>query len=125
MSRAYRMVAYLEIDATLSAEDRTFWQDTLYRCIDDPMDVLEGQEQESDPEDVEIQPLQGGIRFFLDKERYLCNGYSQEEYAEDFRRAMHLLTQDAVPDFKVSLNMYYLERDPDLDVEYDRQELAA
>ena len=44
---------------------------------------------------------------------------------EDFRRALHLLTKDAVPDFKVSLNLYYLEHEPDFEVEYDRQELAA
>ena len=55
----------------------------------------------------------------------LYGGYSQEEYAEDFRRALHLLTKDAVPDFNVSMDLYYLEHDPDLEVEYDRQDLAA
>jgi hypothetical protein len=28
-------------------------------------------------------------------------------------------------DFKVSISLYYLEHDADLEVEYDRQELAA
>ena len=50
---------------------------------------------------------------------------TDEEYAENFRKAMHLLTKNAVPDFKVSLALYYLEHDADLEVEYDRQELAA
>jgi len=51
--------------------------------------------------------------------------YSDYEYAEDFRKAMHLLTKDAVLDFNVSLSTYYLEYDADLSVEYDRKELAA
>jgi len=67
----------------------------------------------------------GVTRFCCDLEITLCGGYSQEEYAEDFRRAMHLLTKNAVPDFKVSLSLYYLEHDADLEVEYDRQELAG
>ena len=57
---------------------------------------------------------------------FLLALYSQEEYAEDFRKAMHLLTKDvAEPDFKVALNCYYLEHDPDLEVEHSREELAA
>ena len=44
-----------------------------------------------------------------------------EEYTEDFRRVLLLLTKDAVdPDFRVELNVYYLEHDADLEVEYDR-----
>ena len=67
----------------------------------------------------------GVTRFCCDLEITLCGGYSDTEYAEDFRRAMYLLTKDAVLDFKVSLDLYYLEHDADLSVEYDRQELAA
>jgi len=51
--------------------------------------------------------------------------YSEDDYAEDFRKAMSLLTKDATHDFKVSLSLYYLEHDPDLHVTFDRQELAA
>jgi len=119
------MVAYLDIDATLSAEDCTFWQDILYRCLDDPSDVLEGREQESNYEDVEIQPVKSGTLLYLDKERYLCGGYSEDDYAADFQKAMACLTKGTALDFKVSLSLYFLEHDPDLHLSFDRQDLAA
>jgi hypothetical protein len=46
-------------------------------------------------------------------------------FAADFRRAIQALTKDVTLDFNVSLCLYYLEHDPDLAVEYNRQELAA
>jgi hypothetical protein len=50
MSRSYRFVSYLEVDGKLQKEDCGFWQDVLYRCLDEPQDVIEGQEQHSEPD---------------------------------------------------------------------------
>jgi hypothetical protein len=120
------MVSYLEVDATLPKEDCGFWQDILYRCLDEPQDVIEGQEQYSEPEDVEVSFVYDNkTQFHLDIERYLCGGQSEDEFADEFRRAIHTLTKDVTLDFKVSLHLYYLEHDPDLAVEFDRKELAA
>ena len=115
------------MDAALTQEDYTFWQDVLFRCIDEPTDVLEGQEgYASLPDHVDVYLIQDSkTQFRYDTEMNLCGVCSQEDYAEDFRRALHLLTQNATLDFKVSLYLYYLEHDPDLSVEYNRQELAA
>jgi len=119
------MLSLLDVNAALPESEHDFWKEVLSRCTERPADVLEGDET-SYPETVEAYLRQDGwTRFCCDVEITLCGGYSQEEYAEDFRRAMHLLTKDAVPDFRVSLNAYYLEHDPDLEVEYDRQELMA
>ena len=125
MSRLYRMLSLIDVDAALPENEQDFWKDILARCTERPAEVLEGTET-SYPETVEAYVRQDGVtRFCCDLEITLCGGYSQDEYAEDFRRAMHLLTKDAVLDFKVSLSLYYLEHDADLSVEYDRQALAA
>ena len=119
------MLSLIDVDAALSEDAQDFWKDVLARCTKRLAEVLEGTET-SYPETVEASVRQDGMtRFCCDLEITLCGGYSQEEYAEDFRKAMHLLTNDAVPNFKVSLNAYYLGHDADLSVEYDRQELAA
>jgi hypothetical protein len=55
----------------------------------------------------------------------LCGGYSEDEYAADFKKAMSILTKDVTLDFKVSLSLYYLEHDADLAVEYSRKDLSA
>jgi len=47
----------------------------------------------------------GVTRFCCELEITLYGGYSQEEYAEDFRRVLRLLTKDAVLDFRVSLDL--------------------
>ncbi|MDR0327795.1 MAG: hypothetical protein LBI05_05820 [Planctomycetaceae bacterium] len=127
MSRAYRMVASLEVDAKLSDVDYAFWQDVLYRCLEEPTDVIEGlDDQYSRPEDVEIQTFcEGKTQFYLDIEQNLCGGCSEDEFAEDFRKAVHRLTKDVSQDFRVSLSLYYLGHDPDLYMSFDRQELAA
>ena len=126
MSRMYRMLALLDVNAALSETDLDFWKEILSRCTERPSDVLEGGDPPSYPETVEAYVRKDGItRFCCDIEMSLSNGYSQDEYAEDFRRALHLLTKDAALDFKVALNAYYLEHDPDLEVEFDRSELAA
>ena len=120
------MCASVEINTPLSEADCTVWQDILYRCFDEPSDVIAGCEQDSCPEEVEIRQFQGETFLYIDQERYLCGGYSEEEYAEDFRRAMHLLTKDVSQDFQVSLSAYYyLEHDPDLYVSFERQDLAV
>jgi hypothetical protein len=119
------MMSLLDVDAALPEESQEFWKDILARCTERPTEVLEGTET-SYPETVEAYVRQDGVtRFCCDLEITLFCGYSQEEYAEDFRRALHLLTKDVVPDFKVSLSLYYLEHDADLSVEYDRLDLAA
>jgi hypothetical protein len=115
----------LEGDAKLSDVDYALWQDVLYRCLDDPTNVNAGDEQDSSPEYVDVQEIQDKTRFYLDIEQNLCNGCSEEDFAEDFRRAMHRLTKDVTQDFRVSLSLYYLEHDPDLYMSFDRQELAA
>jgi len=119
------MFSYLEVDAPLPESEYDFWRDVLNRCTESPADVLEGDEQTSYPDIVEACQRDGKTQFSCEIELSLCCGYSQEEFAENFRRAVHLLTKDVVPDFKVSLNCYYLEHDPDLEVEYDRRELAV
>ena len=125
MSRLYRMLSLIDVDAALPEDAQDFWKDVLARCTERPAEVLAGTET-SYPETVEAYVRQDGVtRFCCEMEITLCGGYSQEEYAEDFRRAMHLLTKDAVLDFKVSLNAYYLEHEPDLEIEFDQQELAA
>ena len=125
MSRMYRMVALLDVDATLPESEYDFWKEKLASCTECPADMLEGGEP-SDPDSVDVYIRKDGVtRFCCEMEIALCGGYSDEEYAEDFRKAMHLLTKDTVLDFKVSLNCYYLEHDADLSVEYDRQALAA
>ena len=125
MSRSYRMLSLLDVDAALSEEEYGFWKDVLSRCTDCPSDVLEGYEA-SYPETVEAYLRQDGkTRFCCEVEQDLCCGYSEDEFAEDFRKAMHLLTQEVTLDFRVSLDLYYLEHDADLSVEYDRAELAV
>jgi len=119
------MVALLDVEAALPESEYDFWKEKLASCTECPLDILEGGEP-SDPDSVDAYVRQDGVtRFCCEMEITLCGGYSDEEYAEDFRRALHLLTKDAVPDFKVSLNAYYLEHDPDLEIEFDRKELAA
>ena len=126
MSQAYRMLSLLDVDAALPQSEQNFWKNVLSRCTECPADVLKGGEQEGDSETVESYLRKDGVtRFCCDIEITLCGGYSDEEFAEDFRKALHLLTKDVAQDFKVALNAYYLEHDPDLEVEYDRKELAA
>jgi hypothetical protein len=127
MSRSYRFVSYLEVDGKLPLEDCGFWQDILYRCLDEPQDVLEAvEDQFSEPDNVDVGFVwDNRTQFYLDIERNLCGGQSEDEFADEFRRAIHTLTKDVTLDFKVSLHMYFLEHDPDLAVEYNRQELAA
>jgi len=119
------MLSLLDVNAALAENEYDFWKDVLSRCTEYPTGVLEGCET-SYPDTVEAyQRKDGWTRFCCDIEMNLSGGYCQEEYAEDFRKALHLLTKDVVPDFKVSLNCYYLEHDPDFEVEYDRRELAV
>jgi len=124
MSRAYRILALLDVVAALPENEQEFWKESLSRCTECPTDVLEGDET-SYPETVDAYVRDGVTRFCCELERNLCNGYSQDDFAEDFRRALHLLTKDVSQDFKVALSLYYLEHDADLEVEYDRAELAA
>ena len=124
MSRLYRMMSLLDVNAALPESDWDFWKNVLFRCTDRPTDVFDDEEP-GDPDTVDVYVRDGITRFCCEMEMNLCNGYSEDEYAEDFRKAMHLLTKDAVPDFKVALSLYYLEHDADLEVEYDRKELAA
>ena len=125
MSRMYRILALLDVDAALPESEYDFWKEKLASCTECPSDILQGGKP-SDPDSVDAYLRKDGVtRFCCDIEMSLCAGYSDEEYSEDFRRALHLLTKDAVPDFKVSLNCYYLEHEPDIEVEYDRQELVA
>ena len=126
MSRCYRMLSLLDVDAALPENEQEFWKDVLARCTECPSDVLEECDESCDSDRVDVYIRKDGVtRFCCEVETTLCGGYSDDEFAEDFRRAMHLLTKDAVLDFKVSLSAYYLEHDADLSVEYDRQELAA
>jgi hypothetical protein len=119
------MLALLDVNAALPENDWDFWKNVLSSCTDSPTDVLDGYEA-SYPETVDCYIRKDGVtRFCCEIERNLSGGYSQDEYAENFRKALHLLTKDVLQDFKVALNMYYLEHDPDLEVEYSRQELAA
>ena len=124
MSHLYRMYAYLEVDAPLQESEHDFWRDVLNRCTESPSDVLEGNET-GHSETVDVYRRDGKTQFACEIELTLCCGYSHEEYAADFRRALHFLTKDVVPDFRVSLNCYYLEYEADLAVEYSREELAA
>jgi hypothetical protein len=130
MSRLYRTVGSIEVDATLDEKDYAFWQDVLFRAIDDPSDVLDGR---TDPislsDQVEVYPVEdeNKTQFRYDLEMSLCGGQDEDEFAEEVRQAIYLLTQ-TVPasiNFRLSLDMYYLEHDPDLSVEYDRAELAV
>ena len=126
MSRLYRMYSYLEIDETLRENDYEFWRDVLHRCVDCPAEVLDGDDTYSQPDLVDgYVHGDGWTRFCFEQEMNLCGGYSEDEYAEDFRKAIRLLTKDASLDFKVALSLYYLEHDPDLHVSFDRSELAA
>ena len=126
MSRSYRMLSLLDVDAALSEEEYGFWKDVLSRCTECPSDVLEECDESCDSDRVGVYIRKDGVtRFCCEVETTLCGGYSDEEFAEDFRKALHHLTKDAVLDFKVSLSANYLEHDADLSVEYDRHELAA
>ena len=126
MSRSYRMLSLLDVDAALSEEEYGFWKDVLSRCTECPSDVLEECDESCDSDRVDVYIRKDGVtRFCCEVEQDLCCGYSEDEFAEDFRKAMHLLTQEVTLDFRVSLDLYYLEHDADLSVEYDRQELAA
>ena len=44
MSRAYRAVSSIEVDAVLDEKDYSFWQDALFRAVDEPANVLEGRD---------------------------------------------------------------------------------
>jgi hypothetical protein len=128
MSRAYRAVSYLEVDAVLPQSEYSFWQDVLYRAIDEPTDVLDDRRDFiSQPDEVEVYSLQEQTQFRFDSEMSLGCGYTMDEYADDFRQAVHKLTQ-AVPtdlEFRVSLSIYYLEHDADFEAEFERRELAG
>jgi hypothetical protein len=120
------MISYLEVDGKLPEEDCGFWQDVLYRCLDEPEAVLEGEPQPNNADDVEVSHVwDDKTQFYLSVERYLCGSYSEDEYAADFKKAMSILTKDVTLDFKVSLSLYYLEHDADLAVEYSRKDLSA
>jgi hypothetical protein len=120
------MISYLEVDAKLPEEDHGFWQDVLFRCLDEPEAVLEGENQSDGSDDVQVGYVwDNKTQFYLSVERYLCGGYSEDEYAADFKKAMSILTKDVTPDFKVSLGLYYLEHDADLAVEFSRKDLSA
>ena len=55
MSRMYRAVSCLEVDATLCEKECAFWRDVLYRSVDQPTDILEGCEDYfTHPGDVEV-----------------------------------------------------------------------
>ena len=126
MSRSYRMVSYLEVGTKLSLEDCGYWQDILYRCLDEPQDVILGEEPSSSPDDVDVSFIYDGTtQFYLNIERCLGGGYSEDEYAADFQKALHILTKGTALDFKVSLSLYYLEHDPDLYLSFNRQDLAV
>ena len=126
MSRYYRMLSLLDVDAALPENEQDFWKEILSRCTECPSDVLEEGDESCDSDRVDVYIREDGVtRFCCEVEATLCGGYSDEEYAEDFRQALHLLTKDAVLNFKVSLSAYYLEHDADLSIEYDRQALAA
>jgi hypothetical protein len=89
-------------------------------------EVLDGDDPYSQPDQVDSYLRKDGwTRFCCEMEQNLCNGVSEDEYAESFRKAVHCLTKDVTLDFRVSLSLYYLEHDPDLYVTYNRQELAA
>ena len=85
MSRAYRMLSLLDVDAALPDEDsQEFWKDVLYRCVDCPTEVLDGDEPCSQLDQVDAYVRQDGkTRFCCEMEMNLCNGYSEDEYAED------------------------------------------
>jgi hypothetical protein len=120
------MISYLEVDGKLPEEDCGFWQDVLFRCLDEPEAVFEGENQPNNADDVEVSHVwDDKTQFYLSVERYLCGGYGEDEYAEDFKKAMHLLTKDVTQNFKVSLALYYLEHDADLAVEFSRKDLSA
>jgi hypothetical protein len=120
------MISYLEVEAKLPQEDCGFWQDILYRCLDEPEAVLAGEPQHDGSDDVDVSFVwDGKTQFYGDVERYLCGGYSEDEYAADFKKAMHFLTKNTTLDFKVSLSLYYLEHDADLAVEFSRKDLSA
>jgi hypothetical protein len=126
----YRAVSYLEVDAALEEKDYVFWQDVLFRAVDEPSDVLEGRTDPiSLPDQVEVYLVceENKTQFRYDLEMNLCGGQSEEEFGDEVRRAVHLLTQDVPPsvNFRLSLDLYYLEHDADYSVEYDRAELAA
>ena len=125
MSRAYHMFSCLEVGETLPESDYDFWKSVLNRCLDRPTDVLEGNEQINDTEIVAVYHYDGKTHFSCEVEMNLCGGYSEDEYAEDFQKAMRLLTKEVLQDFNVSLSLYYLEHDPDLYVSFDRQDLAV
>ena len=126
MSRAYRMVSLLDVNAPLPESDWVFWQDILHRCVDCPDEVLDEDDPYSQPDLVDAYVHSDGwTRFHFEQEMNLCNGYSEDDYASDFRKAIRLLTKDVTLDFKVALSLYYLEHDPDLHVTFDRQELAV
>ena len=126
MSQSYRMMSLLDVDAALPENEQEFWKEILYRCTECPTDVLENGDDSSDPDTVSAYIRKDGVtRFCCEIEIMLCGGYSQDNYAEDFRKAMHLLTKDVALDFKVAISCYYLEHDPDLEIEYSREELAA
>jgi hypothetical protein len=120
------MISYLEVDGKLPQEDCGYWQDVLYRCLDEPEAVLAGEPQHDGSDDVDVSFVwDGKTQFYCDVERYLCGGYSEDEYAADFKKAMGILTKDVTLDFKVSLSLYYREHDADLAVEFSRKDLSA
>ena len=125
MGRAYKMVGCISVSTVLPKEDYEFWQDVLFRCVDEPADVMTGDEQISFPCHVDVWVHGEKTYFHYCAEMNLSGGQSQEEYAEEFRKAVGRLTQDVSIDFQAMLDLYYLERDADLSVEYNRQELAA
>jgi hypothetical protein len=130
MSRAYRAVSYLEVDAVLPQSEYPFWQDVLYRSVDEPTDVIEeNNDAVSLPHHVDAYsvPDRKTTQFRFSQELTLGCGCTMDDYADDFRQAVHKLTLTVPKDleFRVSLDMYYLEHDADFSAEFDRRELAG
>jgi len=46
MSRLYRMLALIDVDAVLPENEQDFWKDVLARCTERPAEVLDGTETE-------------------------------------------------------------------------------
>ena len=54
MSRYYRMLSLLDVDAALPENEQDFWKDVLARCTECPSDVLEEGDESCDSDSVDV-----------------------------------------------------------------------
>jgi hypothetical protein len=128
MSRAYRFECDIQVLGDQAAAAENFWRRVIRACLDCPAGVLDRADTSASAHDSEAAVFHCSVHvsdvlFRYVTENNLCNGYSEEEYVRDFRKAVKKMTKDVTVKFKVILSLYYLEHAPDVFEQFDSDDL--